>query len=315
VLAIAGAIWLVACTHSPSVQSTEFDSQSERTFSDSIEQHKQLGKRYEAAGDLAAAATQWHILTLIAPEEESFRLKLAATKNAISRAVNQTYQSGLAALRKGEMEEAWQAMLRVLALAPDNAEAAQALRDIEKQRIGRIQAERAARVRRGEWMAANRWAPSTGRQSYDLDQPIDIFMAGDITGGLREMRRYVESNPDDKAGRHRIANVVYEEARKLEGQGVNESALGFYEQAASLRGEVPPTWGGRIKALRKVLASEYYDKGLRAYRSDIALAVRYWETCLRYEPQHVNAALRLREARLFEDKLKRIEREKTSQRL
>jgi len=306
---LSSIIWLIACTHLPHAQEGVTEASHQLLLSDSIAQHKQLAKRYEADGDLSSAAIQWHVLTLIAPDEESFRTELARLEKIIPRSADQAYQSGLAALRKGNDEDASRLMLQTLALIPDHAGAAQALSDIERQRISRVQANKAARVKRSEGLLAGRQPQTSARQPYELDQQIEIFTAGDVAGGLREMHRYVASNPKDKAGRQRIAKVVYDEALKLDGKGSSESAVGLYEQAIVLRGDRPVMWDARVKALQKTLADTYYEKGMRAYRSDIAVAINDWETCLRYNPQHTNAALRLKDARLSQETLRRIEKQ------
>ena len=192
---------------------------------------------------------------------------------------------------------------------------ARVLRDIEKQRISRIQADRAAKVRRemgAEMPKVARAAPRPADpgQAYDLEQRLEPFKAGDTAGGLKELRRYVDAYPQDKAARQRISSAVYERARELEGQGAKERALALYEEACTLRGERPAEWNAHIQTLRRTLAAEYYQKGARAYANDIALAIRSWEACLRFEPQHVNAALRLEEARRLQSKLQRIDSDK-----
>ena len=80
----------------------------------------------------------------------------------------------------------------------------------------------------------------------------------------------------------------------------------LYEQAVALRGETTPEWTTQMQALRKALSEEYYNNGERAYRSDVALAIKQWETSLRYDPQNLKASLRLRDARLAQEKLKNI---------
>src|SRR5206468_5112150 len=125
---------------------------------------------------------------------------------------------GTAALKSGEIDRAAEAMLKVLALDPENAEAAQMLRDIDKRRLSRIQAGRAARVNDAA-VAANAGSRSSApaprqpapdvNDGYSLEQPLEMFKAGDTAGGLRDLRRVVEANPNDRAARNRIGTAVY----------------------------------------------------------------------------------------------------------
>ena len=124
-----------------------------------------------------------------------------------------------------------------------------------------------------------------------------MFRAGDTAGGLRDLHRFVDANPGDKAARNRIGTVVYDRARELEEQGQREQALGLYEQAVALRGEAGPGWAARIQALKKALGDDYFEKGVQAWPTDRALAIKHWETSLRYDPQNAKAAARLKDAR------------------
>jgi tetratricopeptide (TPR) repeat protein len=199
-------------------------------------------------------------------------------------------------------------MLRVLALEPENQEAAQALRDVEKRRAARTQATRAAKVSEAAGMpaprngATSRPAADAAGDAYSLEQPLEMFKAGDTEGGLRDLRRYVDNYPNDKAGRNRIGTAVYDRGRELEDQGSREQALALYEQAVALRGEPGLGWNTRIQSLKKALGNEYFDKGARAYPTDVAQAIKDWETSLRYDPQNARAAARLKDARQAQDK-------------
>ncbi len=136
-----------------------------------------------------------------------------------------------------------------------------------------------------------------------------MFKAGDVAGGTRELRAYVDANPKDRAARQRIGATVYERGMEVEAKGDREAALALYEQAVALRGDTPAQWTVRMQALRKALSVEYFEKGARAFRSDTALAIQQWETSLRYDPNNLKASERLREARLAQEKLQRIGRD------
>ncbi len=76
--------------------------------------------------------------------------------------------------------------------------------------------------------------------AYSLEQPLEMFKAGDTAGGLRELRQFVAANPNDRSARNRIGAAVYDRGRELEAQGQREQALAMYEEAVALRGERRP---------------------------------------------------------------------------
>jgi tetratricopeptide (TPR) repeat protein len=280
-----------------------------------LARRRQLALRAEAAGDLRAALQQWQILALIAPDDRAIRDARDAAQAALARAVADGYRAATAALRKGDTEAGVQGLLRVLALQPEHTEAARQLRALEQQRSAKLQAERAARLK-PEFIAlmnraarAQRKPPPDAGNGYDLEQSLELLRTGNVDTALVELRRIVDAAPANKALRGRIAGEVHGRAARAEAAGERELALRLYEQAIALRGEAPAAWRAQVSALKKALAAEAYEKGLRAYKSDVALAIKYWEISLRHEP---NAALelRLQEARRMQHKLQQIEKER-----
>lgn len=278
---------------------------------DEIARHRKLADTARQSGDLAAAATQWQILTLLAPDDDAFRRELAATRTAIMREVRDQLAAGSAAMSAGDLDRANLAMLRVLALDPTQQDAAKTLREIDRRRFTRIQADRAAKVRVDD-MAAVRGTPRTPAPAaerldgFDIEQAIEMFRAGDAAGGMRDMKAYVDANPGNRAVRQRIGTVVAERGRELENQGAREQALVLYEQASTLRGDGNGAWVARIAPLKKALSQEYLDKGSRAFRTNTAQAIAMFEASLRYDPTNAQASIKLREARAVRDKLDKI---------
>lgn len=313
-----GLALLAACAEAPprsgeSVPDAVKASPAEAAIVSAIAAHRQQAERDATRGDLAAAAREWQVLTLLAPDDARFRAQLDTTRAAIEKGIREQLQAGNSALRAGDADRATVAMLKVLALDPDNADAAKALRDIDRQKLARIQTSRAARAGQAATAANGRSATGTAAaeasESYDIDQRIEIFRAGDVDGGLKELRAFVDANPNNQAARQRIATTVYERGREAEAKGAREQALMLYDQAAALRGKPTPEWTAQAQKLRRTLSDEYYDKGMQAYRTDTGTAIKLWETSLRYDPDNRKAAAKLQEARVADDKLKRIQHE------
>ena len=279
---------------------------------DAVAKHRKLAEAARKSGDLAAAATHLQVLTLLEPGNDGWSRDLAAVRAAIARDAKAELQAGQAALAAGDVERASRAMLRALALDPTDTDAQKALREIDRRRFTRIQADRSARALNLQDQVATAAAQRTqaGRNDagdgYDVEQAIELFRAGDTTGGLREFKAYVEANPGNRAVRQRIAGVVADRARELENQGQREQALNLYEQATALRGDTAGPWAARVPPLKKALSQEYFEKGSRVFRSDLAQAIGYFESSLRFDPANAQAAAKLREAKAARDKLDRI---------
>jgi tetratricopeptide (TPR) repeat protein len=304
-------------------------SAHEERVRQAIAKHQRLAREYRQADDLASAETQLQLVTLLAPGDAAARQELAAIRGETARRVQESLSAGNAALRTGDTDKAADAMLRALALDPDNEEAAKELREIEKRRATRIQAGRAAKAggtngaavaaaptaapttNGNHRPAAPRTAAPAGAQAavlpvtaegYGYEVPLEMFKAGDTVGGLRDLQRYVDANPGDRAARTKIGAAVYDRAIELEAQGAREQAFALYEQAVTLRGEPGLGWNLRIQSLRKSLSDEYYEKGVQVAKSNPGQAIKDWETSLRFDPQNAKTAARLKEARSAQER-------------
>jgi tetratricopeptide (TPR) repeat protein len=283
--------------------------------SEVIANHRKLAESAKKDGDLATAATQWQIVVLLAPDNDAYKREWTATRAAITIQVKDQLQAGSAAMAAGDFDRASQAMLRVLALDPNQPDAAAALREIDRRRFARIQADRAAKVVRIEdkvavaGAARAQAAANNDGDGFDLEQALLMLRAGDATGGLRDLKAFVDANPGNRAARQRIGAAVAERARELEDQGSREQALQLYEQATALRGEGTAPWAARVPPLRRAVSQDYFDKGSRVYRTNIAQAIVFFETSLRYNPDNVQAALKLKDARLSREKLDKMDKD------
>ena len=99
---------------------------------------------------------------------------------------------------------------------------------------------------------------------------------------------------------------MFSMARQLAQQGKKEEALASLEKAQ--RVDEPDTLklGNQIRALKKTLAEEYYQQGLRVYQTDLTKAMQHWQRSLQYEPNHMQAGVRMEQARRIQQKLKII---------
>lgn len=214
-----------------------------------IEARIALARRHQAAGNPRAAAAEWQVLTLLAPDDPEFRRELAASRDAARRLAQERLDAARAAQRNGQAERALEAYVQALAFDPGNDEAARALRELDRQRFARIQQDRAARARNE---AAT--APRPAADAYDVDQALELLAAGDLAGGLRDLKAWVDAHPRQRATRQRIGTAVFDKGRELEAAGARDQALIAYEAAVTLHGEAPAAWTARIAALRKSIA-------------------------------------------------------------
>ncbi len=217
--------------------------------------HRKLAQDATRAGDFATAVTQWQIVTLLAPADVASRDALAAARASRAKGVSDQLAAANAALSANDFERAAQAALRTLALDPQNPDAARMLRDLDRRRMARTQADRAARARVEDAIALRNAAQNQANAAesspaFEMDQAVELFRAGDTSAGLREMRAYVDAHPNNRSARQRAGQAVADRARELEDKGARAEALDLYDQAIALYGDKAP-FAARAAALRK----------------------------------------------------------------
>jgi tetratricopeptide (TPR) repeat protein len=279
-----------------------------RTVGEAIARHRRLADDARKSGDLATAAQQLHVLTVLAPDDASYARELATVRASIDKEAREFVNAGNAAMNAGDLDRASTAMLRALALDPSQPDASKTLREIDRRRLTRIQADKAAKAtQQGEAARNNNArAPAEVNDGFDIEQAIEMVRAGDTSNGLRDLRSFVAANPGNRAARQRIGNGVADRARELEDQGAKEQAASLYEQAVALRGDANAPWAARMTSLKKTLSQEYLDKGTRAYRTNLAQAITFLETSVKYDPENTAASIKLKEAKTARERLDKI---------
>ena len=273
-----------------------------------IERHRGLAQRYEQAYEPSKAATQWQIVALLAPNDRQASERLSANRASVIKNVNEGLAAGRDALRKGNVDQAQHSLLRVLALEPNNEEAINNLREIDRTRAMQRGAERAARARNEETAAVkNRTVrrPSEAGE-FDVEQSLELLRAGNSAVAIPELRRYVAANLRDRALRERVATAFHAHAQQLERQGASAGATSMYAEAIAMHTSPPREWTTQLAQLKNRLAQQEYEQGVRQMANNLNAAIRHFEAALRYVPDHAQALLRLESARKMQQNLRGI---------
>lgn len=109
------------------------------------QQLQDRAERAEAQGRWAEAALGWEVLGLLRPDDGAVSDRLAAARQQIDAHVARHQAAAQAAQRRGDGQAAMREWLELLALDPTHRGAADALRQIERERSARSQVGRFAR--------------------------------------------------------------------------------------------------------------------------------------------------------------------------
>jgi hypothetical protein len=165
-------------------------------------------------GRLAEAATSWEILVALRPGAAEYRERLHETRRTIDALVPDRLQRAQQAQRRGELEAATAQYLSVLTLQPDHAQAAEALRAIERGRnrslyLGKLSRNTLARSNGSALRAAK---SGNGVDRNDVEHAAMLRTQGEIDAAIVLLERYVAARGADAAACRLLADMVLQKS-------------------------------------------------------------------------------------------------------
>ena len=183
---------------------------------------------------MARPALAWEVLTVLRPDAAEYRERLAESRKQADAAVAERLQRGAAARQRGELDAATQQYLAALALQPDQPQAADALRAIERERnkrnfLGKF--SRLTLTRRSMAEATMPAAPAA--DANELEHASILASQGDIDDAIGVLEKRLVADRRDDAARRLLADVYVQKAEKL-GVRDRKGALVAAERALKL---------------------------------------------------------------------------------
>lgn len=173
-------------------------------------------RQAEADGRWADAELAWEVIALMQPGDPAPAARLDAVKARVADLVAERRAQAEAAQRRSDLDAAAQAWLDVLALAPTHATAADALRQIERERERRRMAGRNARVpmaKRVPDEPESADLSEAGRRNANLREHAALLARqGDVDGAVALLR---EPARTDAALRAQLADLYVARAESL----------------------------------------------------------------------------------------------------
>lgn len=220
---------LVACTTAPPAEmpSTEHDdlpaaaALAQSTAPTFEQKQRERAQSLTRRGRLADAALAWEILTVFRPDAVEYRERLADTRRQIDAAVAERSQRGAQAFKRGELDNASAYYLAALALQPDQPQAADALRAIERERNKRSYLGKYSRVTlthratvQAEVVMPRKPVGATADRN-ELEHASMLATQGEFDDAIQLLERRLAGDRRDEAARLLLADVYYQKAEKL----------------------------------------------------------------------------------------------------
>ena len=165
----------------------------------------------ERQGQWGEAVQAWEVLALLRPAE--YRERLSEARRQGELLAGERLQRARAELKKGDLDAAEQSYLGVLVLQPEQAEAAEGLRGIERARNKRDylgQPSRITLTRKG----GSRVAPS--EQSIELEHAAMLAGQGEYDEAIGMLQKRLDGAPKDAATRRALADTLLKKAQALQ---------------------------------------------------------------------------------------------------
>jgi tetratricopeptide (TPR) repeat protein len=204
-------------------------------------------------GRLADAALAWEVLTVLRPDVADYRERLAEVQREIDAAVAERLPLASQAARRGELDSAMQRYLGVLALDPDHAVAADALRALERERVKRNYLGKYTRF------TLTRRAISDGEMKValkledrnEIEHASMLAGQGDFDDAIALLEQRVSANPRENATRQLLADIYFQKVQAQPGLD-KAAAIRLLERSVRL----DPSHAGAKARLRQLKSAD-----------------------------------------------------------
>lgn len=173
-------------------------------------------------GRLAEAALSWEILTVLRPESSDYRDRLADTQRLIDTVIPERLQRGAQAHKRGELDVATAHYLTVVSLQPEHRTAAEALRQIERDRNKRLYLGKPSRLTLTRRAAAEaQVAPAIPPVPLDVNEVEHASMLaaqGEFNAAIALLERHLAVDKEDAEACQLLADIQLRKAEKQPGK-------------------------------------------------------------------------------------------------
>ena len=275
-LALVMAAALAACTGGPSALRHPDGGAGSPPSAFELAQLQRAQEQVKD-GQLADAAWTWEALTVLRPDNATYRDGLAATRQQIDSGVAERLDRAKAAHRRGDLDGATTQYLGALALQPDNEAAADALRALEKERNQKSYLGKPARVTLRKAspapVAAKPAAPAKAQASSSGSTAKEPTPAA-----ANAATAAAAAGPD----RNELEHIAM-----LSAQGEVDEPIRLLEKRAPQDRNDP--------SAKRLLADLYVRKAEKLAVIDKSGAIMVLQKCLRVDPKNARATAMMRQ--------------------
>ena len=188
-------------------------------------------------GHLADAAISWEILTVLRPYASEYRDGLNETRRLIDTAVSDRLQRAQQAGKRRELDAAAAQYLSVLALQPDQEQAAEALRGIERERNKLLYLGKFSRLTLTRRAAADAQMASPGPSApldrNEVEHAAMLGTQGEFDDAIALLERHLAADRGDSRACLLLADMYFQKAEKQLARD-KSGAVAWFEKSLRL---------------------------------------------------------------------------------
>jgi tetratricopeptide (TPR) repeat protein len=273
-----------------------------KTFSES---RQSIALSLEQDNNLAASLIQWKILNTAYPNDRNINQQISRLEDLIKRRVK-TLQSSLASAKsKGQKTQIRITNLKILALDPNNENAQNAMRDIEKALAFVSADSKTANIKKYFKENQSKANKSITTSKY-LTEAKKLDASGQYNKLLKLSTDVIIKYPSFKpAVNYKYGSLINLAKKRISEKNI-EVAVTLYEQALTMEKTDNKELVKKITVLKNELSQKYYRQGMEVFKNDIKGAIKLLETSLSYNPKNLKAARQLPRATRIQKKLEQI---------
>ncbi|MEJ2455383.1 MAG: hypothetical protein P8103_14675 [Candidatus Thiodiazotropha sp.] len=254
-------------------------------------------KAHEAQGDLQRALYEYRLAKTVGLSDRIVHKHLRRVESKIEQRITTLNRQAERAETRGHERAARNHYLEILALQPDNNEALEALRKLDRSaalRGTKHAQELAGRARYGSRKKQLRKSEQNEGYADSRQAILDgAKPPNDIGRLLQELERHQRKYPKDNTLRQHLIETSLVQAEQAYKAKQWDDAL-YYLNLAEQAGKGTGAYGKSVSKARKDYARKLYDQGVITYRTEPRSALNYWNYALRFDPDDDKSRLRIR---------------------
>ena len=293
---------LLALTIAVTLTGCEMTAPQQSRF---LDERIQLAQSLENQERLAEALFQWRVLAEVYSDNEFVQQKYRNLEQKIDQKLVKLrgHLSGRESLSINPGNK--KIYLKMLALQPDNKEAREALRQLEKGKV-----ELAATLKTEKIQSLFYSNQQKAKKEIDLarynEQVQDLLESGKYVSLIQLTDRFLSEYPQHQPAHQVKYNALIGLANDHLKAGHKEKAINYYEKAQLVSDLNAPSLTKKITTLRRQLSSDLYVQGMKVFTTNIDKAVILLQKSVEINPSNFKAKQQLTRATKIQENLQRI---------